>query len=303
MTSMDEEETIIPFPTEPIPRSTQVSPPHELSKNVALHLKQSWLKSKSSQFDELWNSCVNDEEKDLIYSLLDRFTVIDSDEIEEAKEEIANHIINNWQAKGQRVLIIAVSDDFESDGSLYVLQILKNEFAHIEGWDEQNFINNYTEGRDRVKDGDLIILLDDFIGSGTTMERKATKFINSISERGLSDVTVKALAIASMEFSSSLLNDSNIDFFTPLVLKKGISDHYQGADLQQAIALMKTLESRLKKKVGNYKLKDFKFGFKKSESLFSIMHNNVPDNVFPIFWWKKSADYSNRNTIFKRLSK
>ena len=39
---------------------------------------------------------------------------------------------------------------------------------------------------------------------------------------------------------------------------------------------------------------------RESEALFCRKSKNVPNNVFPIFWWKRYADNSDRKTLFIR---
>ena len=43
----------------------------------------------------------------------------------------------------------------------------------------------------------------------------------------------------------------------------------------------------------------FPFGKDKSEALFYIDEFNIPNNVFPIFWWEKTL-HGIRNTMFTR---
>ena len=82
-----------------------------------------------------------------------------------------------------------------------------------------------------------------------------------------------------------------------MTLKKGISDFYHEEDLEIKKNIMLTLESKLLK---GRKSDYFPFGYKKSESLFSIESYNIPNNVFPIFWWEKTEN-GYRNTMFKRV--
>ena len=42
-------------------------------------------------------------------------------------------------------------------------------------------------------------------------------------------------------------------------------------------------------------------GYGQAESLFCRKNKNVPNNVFPLMWWKQYADHTHRNTLFVRL--
>ena len=41
--------------------------------------------------------------------------------------------------------------------------------------------------------------------------------------------------------------------------------------------------------------------YKESESLFNLESYNVPNNVFPIFWWPQLKDNNYHKTLFRRL--
>ena len=60
--------------------------------------------------------------------------------------------------------------------------------------------------------------------------------------------------------------------------------------------LIEEIESRFLNK------KRYKFGYEKSESLFVLENSNIPNNVFPVFWWPFNLEGERKRiTIFKRL--
>jgi hypothetical protein len=113
------------------------------------------------------------------------------------------------------------------------------------------------------------------------------------------NVIVKAVAIAGMEAASNALHGLNVECYCPVWLKKGISERFDGVELQQYTDNMKELEENLLHKFNGLYLPSF--GYKKSEALFCLEGHNVPNNVFPIFWWPILKDKSRRTTIFNRL--
>lgn len=102
-----------------------------------------------------------------------------------------------------------------------------------------------------------------------------------------------------MEFSKEALDKLVIEYFSYYWLKKGISElvppQYKTVSLQS----MEELEDKLLKKYGKRRLP--KFGYKESETLFALESQNIPNNVFPIFWWPYLNDKSERTTFFKRI--
>ena len=58
------------------------------------------------------------------------------------------------------------------------------------------------------------------------------------------------------------------------------------------------LEAGLKEMIGRESLPHFGWGA--AEALFGSPYN-TPNSVFPIFWWPKTRDNSDRNTILRRL--
>ena len=83
------------------------------------------------------------------------------------------------------------------------------------------------------------------------------------------------------------------------MLNKGITEQLDGEEKSEAVKNMKSLEKKLG---GRLNGKFFPtFGYERSESLYAIEPYNIPNNVFPIFWWPKYKNRKYRKTIFKRL--
>jgi hypothetical protein len=267
---------------------------------VKLTLHHNWLEEESLALTELWNLCSKRSEQNLLYDLIYRFNYLNSSQLNKNGKIIADQIVKEWKLEREKTKVIAVSDNRNSDGSLMLIQSIKNKFASF-GWSENNFINNIGEGSRIVNEDDNVILLDDFIGSGTKIQRRVNWIINKLSEREIKGVTLKVVALAALEIGIKKLDELKIDYFIPIWLKKGISDYYRGEDLESAVNNMLALEELLEAEFKRLKLPSFSFGYKKSEALFAIESFNVPNNVFPIFWWPVLKGMKERNTLFKRL--
>lgn len=115
------------------------------------------------------------------------------------------------------------------------------------------------------------------------------------------DIKIFLVSLACMQGALNVIKSLKIEFFAPVILKKGISDYYEGKILKNNINNMRNLESKLYPKYKNLRLSNFNFGYGKAESLFAIEGLNVPNNVFPIFWWPLLIEERERNTILKRI--
>lgn len=282
-----------------LPRSLSIVDHNTFIKLNKLCMDYYWLQDESEALIELWNICDHESERNLIQDLLNNFVFINSRELKKIGNQVADHIINKWNLDNKKTYIVAISENQEADGSQMFLQSIKDKFSEHDKWKESNFINSLPIAANNSRDNYRLILLDDFIGTGNTVERKILWLRNKLVERGIVNVEIYLVAIAMMKFSIKKLNDLKIIHYSPLILKKGISERLKGKDKSDAVKKMKNMEKKLGSKWNGQFLPSF--GYQKSESLYAIEPYNIPNNVFPLFWWPKYKDYSNRKTIFKRL--
>ena len=104
------------------------------------------------------------------------------------------------------------------------------------------------------------------------------------------------VALAVMDFAQKSIVDANVEILPYFCLRKGIDSIPNEEERDNATNAMKALELKL----DQTHLKRYRFGFENSQSLFSLGDNNVPNNVFPIFWWPSNSKKQERNTIFHR---
>ncbi|WP_338813291.1 hypothetical protein V9L05_18265 [Bernardetia sp. Wsw4-3y2] len=135
---------------------------------------------------------------------------------------------------------------------------------------------------------DFLLLIDDFIGSGDTAIKTCREIIsyfqdpkNAIANnKKILDKNIKIVCIAAQEQGLKFIQDEiGIVTFADIVLKKGISDKYEGENLDIKLELMKDMELALK--VPN----SYAMGYKKTESLIVLAHR-PPNNTFPVYWWE-----------------
>lgn len=259
-----------------------------------------WLSRKSKAVLELYNFCDTSVQQDIILHLIREFKHVSSTEVETLGEMIAAQIEKEWKLLPSDTIISAISDHFDVDGSQAFLQVLKNKFENDE-WSADNFINKIGKGIHKVKDGGNFILFDDFIGSGETIIRKYDWSISKLKNLNVKNANVFIIAFASMNFSLDTIKEHQISIYTPLVLKKGITDHFDEHTASSYIKELGELEKKLEPYSNDIHLEAYKLGYNKSEAIFTFEAYNIPDNVFPIFWWPEVIPKIKRRTLFKRL--
>jgi hypothetical protein len=113
--------------------------------------------------------------------------------------------------------------------------------------------------------------------------------------------TIDFCIMSGMEEAQSKLRAQGINVNIINLMQKGISDYFQGEELNIYIDSMNKLESKLADKIGRTKLSEHSFGYRRSESLYYKFNGNIPNNVFPLFWWKEYSGNRQRNTLFTRV--
>ncbi|WP_321289382.1 hypothetical protein [uncultured Sunxiuqinia sp.] len=270
---------------------------NDFTRLTSLHLDHIWLTYEPLALFQLWCLSDNEEQKNIIEFLIKNFSYIDGRRLSEGSQLIANHIENEWDLNAANTFLLATCDDRKPDGSQALIQNLKNKFSF--NWKESNFFNSLPIGANEIPADSNVILVDDFIGTGDTISRKLDYLNKTIEERSLKGVSIKIVSLASMKFSIEVLDKLDVEYFSVHWLNKGISELVSDEKKEIATKSMEELEKKLKK---NYHGKQIpNFGYKKSESLFALESNNIPNNVFPIFWWPFLKGGIPRKTIFKRV--
>ncbi|WP_279048723.1 hypothetical protein [Butyricimonas virosa] len=258
-------------------------------------VQTSMLKGKDSVLSELYSLCDNYNQLNLIKDLIIRFNCFDEDIYNLALIEIAK-FISSLGYDPERTALIALCHDSSADSSQVVLNDLKvyiNKEAGI-----STFINRFDKLLKYYNQGKRhFIAVDEFIGSGQTVANCYKEFCGL----KLHDATLVFCITAGMKDAVVLSNTEGINIFVPYIMEKGISDHYLGNIRSIYIKEMEKLERNLADTICDTHLPDYSFGYKRSEALYSRMNKNVPNNVFPIFWWKEYKDNKNRITLFDRV--
>ena len=132
----------------------------------------------------------------------------------------------------------------------------------------------------KITDKTKIVLVDDFIGTGDTAIG-AVDYVHELVPSLKDNSRIIVFSIVALRNGLERLDNIGVKTYFAVERQKAISEEMKEADRDIAIAIMQSIEGKLKK------LKDdYKFGYKGSEALVSM--ERCPNNSFPIYWLTKN---------------
>jgi|GEM_PF-5767229 hypothetical protein len=274
---------------ENIERSKLIYSQHDFDKIIKLIHEKPWTFKYNKGISNLWNKCLNHDEKSLIEELIYRFNIFNSDDVENFLIEMASIITDMWELPVENTIISALADNSKPDSSHSVIQSLKGHLTK-----KYELYSDIVKASHDIKENGVIVIVDDFVGTATSISKKVAYVRNLMQKKGIRNYSIKFIAYLGMKTSSIALDVLNIDYKIIKIMKKGISDYCAPEVSQSKKNVMKRLESEFKI---NSK---FSLGFLESEALFKIQSYNISNNVFPVFWINKTNDNQNFESIFKR---
>ena len=170
------------------------------------------------------------------------------------------------------------------------------------GWSNPKTINRVEKFSRVTKDYPDVVIIDDFSGSGTTLKNRIQYLKDTY--RGLSDkrkngnFNVRVSVLAATNMAKTKIEELGVPIHVQVPLDRGISDRYLGSEFRRACRCMVKLESLFDQKAGKDKFPSFGWG--KAEALFAVEDCDVPNSVFPLFWWPKLWDGSMLQTLLCR---
>ena len=271
----------------------------EENKMVFPRSKYAW--TNDGAIVDMISSCRDEDDYALIAELFKQLNenIVDNAKGYDLLYEMATDIRKNEIAGQQTALcVMRTKNDPEADGSQSIANELKMAMTMAGGF-EHGFSAVCFEDVERLykKGFRHFVVVDDFIGSGKTVDARYNYFLN----RHLADATMGFYFLAGMAKGISFCKNRNIPVHCCKIMHKGLHDHYQKEELLKRIWSMRYMESLLGEESGSAKLKDNSFGYGQAEALYCRQFGNIPNSVFPIFWWNKNKDGSIRQSVFTRV--
>lgn len=246
--------------------------------------------------EEMYDLCDNEDQRSLVKDVITDFSEMNDDVYNLCLFDMIDAIVGKGYPL-QECLVVAMAHDHSADSSQAVLQDIKLHLG-MAGFPVDNFCNRIDHcHKKRFNTMRHYFIVDDFVGSGSTVLNRKNELDRIFAEK---QYTVHFIVVAGMQHAIDMLKNNGIDIHCSYMMQKGISEKYDKAVVPHKLQLMADLEEKFAKEINQTLLSEHHLGYKQSEALFCRKYRNVPNNVFPLFWWKRYADNSDRETMFNR---
>lgn len=250
---------------------------------------------------DMLRPCRSEDDYTLVYELFQQLNdnIIDSIRCYDLLCGMALEIKKNETEGDHTALcVMRTKNDKDADGSQAIINELKIPLALTVDFKYNYSAVCFEEIHGLYNKGYRnFIVVDDFIGSGKTVEARYNYFLNL----SLEGAKISFYFLAGMANGISYCKNKNIPIHCCMIMHKGISDHYCEEEVPERTRSMNYLESQLGSESGETKLQDNCWGYGHAEALYCRQFGNIPNSVFPIFWWNKNLDGTKRQSVFTRV--
>lgn len=256
------------------------------------------LRGKEKELYDLYDICTSYEQRNLVHQLLLDFHEMTADVFNLCLMDMSKYILS-FDYPLNECMVAAMAHNHMPDSSQEVLNSIKVHLG-LQGYHFNNYCNRADHCRKNIKGTNIshFFVVDDFVGSGTTVLARKKTFEEKF--QGVA-YTLSFVIAAGMSEAINSLKALGVDIFCAYIMDKGISSHGSQDEITYKLSLMSDIESRLASTIGRTNLIDYHLGYKQSESLYCRKFENCPNNVFPLFWWKKDFQQKDRSTLFVRV--
>ena len=218
---------------------------------------------------------MNEEQCELMISLTEEFCWIREADYLKRFSESFDLFMNSRANQQERIFICPLlpEEDFgKPKSSMALYYRIRGCITAIQKKYSDNYIAIIDSPEkipfNSIKNG-LICLIDDFVGTGKTVEASAEYLL----ERGMSKEDFCIVSIAAMTFGVNDLKEKGYEVFSAITMRKGISET---ENAEEKAIIMKSIEDSIKVK------DNYRFGYGSSESLIKLLR--TPNNTFPVYW-------------------
>lgn len=226
---------------------------------------------------------LNDSERELIIELVERYQWITSLEYQEKILSTLESIENEKVEKIKTAYlfpIIKLEDEGKVKSGTFLMYQIKafKKFLKKHSKVEFRYVTKFeylTDAKFELKDNEALYLIDDYIGSGETLNACLTELRKN---KNISNDKLNIVTIAIQQETSDLIGKEGISIYTDYFSPKGLTDFNDSPVREEKIALMLEIEKLIPG--GSH----FSLGYNECEALITLA--STPDNTFPIFWKK-----------------
>lgn len=276
----------------PLPIRSSTMDVKDLFYSIRLLWRHQWLWGRSNELDETIVKILRPVNggKRLFARLIHKFMYVGRSESNKCISMIAEQIKGVWKCDKNQTLIMAVKlkKNRHPDGSSKMLYDLQTA---LKDWNDRYIIDPFNDKDIRLASGFNVVLCDDFIGSGSTIDKR----IKSLKAVMPASAKIYVVSLAAMKESVPryISSYNNVAVFSPIWLEKGIKDG-------TSIAIMLEMEKRLAPKYKGESLENCSLGYGKAGGLYYNEDYRIPNNVYPIFWWGLLVNGQRFKSLFER---
>ncbi|EGV42512.1 hypothetical protein BZARG_2199 [Bizionia argentinensis JUB59] len=146
-----------------------------------------------------------------------------------------------------------------------------------------------TDSEFKLKENEAIFLIDDYIGSGETLNACLDVLR---SNKNITNNKLNIITIAVQNETSTNITEEGISIYSDYFSPKGLSDFNDSPILDEKIKIMLEIEKLIPG--GSH----FSLGYNGCEGLITLAR--TPDNTFPIFWMKHRIGKEKFDAPFSR---
>lgn len=274
-----------------------------LETTINLCKEISWLASRSEQFIDLYdNFCKNNAEKDLIVSLIKRFRFLEDSEFSGAIEYLVEDIVTTPNLIDSETMVVSMTANESSDSGQFVLYYMKSFFEKY-GWREHITVNTFGKSYRTYKkyknarNIKNIVIIDEFIGTGSTALIRYNSIKKDFDNNGV-PINIYIKTVATSCLGINFLKNAGINVSAQIILPQGITGFDNEKVKRINIKRMYKLEDYLSKSYGESLLP--RMGYGQCQALYARENGNIPNNVFPVFWWPFKSNGVSRVPMFIR---
>lgn len=242
---------------------------------------------------------VKDEEGQALFlDLAKRYLWLSSDFYFMNLLKALEHLVSEYEkltsdTKVYVMMLIAPKDEGKTKSSAMLLYLFNDtrlridpRFSHyrFEIISDKESLHQKMDDKDAV-----LVLVDDYIGTGDT----AVACVEQLDKLGIKMEQIAILSLVAQEEGKKKIEEKGIFFCTSNLRNKGISDYYEGKELEKNVRLMQKIEKDLK--VGEKS----RFGYGQSEALVTMCR--TPNNTFPVFWYEPELGIKKNLAPFPRF--
>lgn len=231
------------------------------------------------RFGELIET-LDENQINLMLELAEQYTWFSYNDYQSTLRKLLIEIYNSKLEKIDNVIIFPIikpEEESKTKSGHAVMYMMTGVKTSISNYEKINIktLESFEDIKPEnliLNEKDYLILVDDYVGSGNTLDKTLLEIEKNDSIKNRFSV----LSVIMQDDAIDKLTKRNIHFIYGKNMKKGISDFFSEPLLTQKKGIMENIEKRIPK------VKKYRFGYEESEALVTLI--KTPNNTFPIFW-------------------